>query len=131
MKSSHSAEMELAFPNPFSTMAKNIMCVWRWDKKEPVLRFPLKDQLNVFKVAESAKEPSTSNIVAAGSKKGTLTIWSATTGMILSEIESAHYMEINDLDISTDGADFVITGGKDCKVKIWQYNTCFHEFSEH
>lgn len=22
---------------------KNIMCVWRWDKKEPLLRFPLKD----------------------------------------------------------------------------------------
>ena len=87
--------------------------------------------MNVFRVAESAKEPSTSNIVAAGSKKGTLTIWSATTGMILSEIESAHYMEINDLDISNDGADFVITGGKDCKVKIWHFNTCFHEFSEH
>jgi len=28
-------------------------------------------------------------------------------------------MEINDLDISQDNTDFIITGGKDCKVKIW------------
>ena len=75
--------------------------------------------MNVFRVAESAKEPGTSNICAAGSKKGTLTIWNGTTGQIIAEIESAHYMEINDLDISNDNSDFIITGGKDCKVKIW------------
>ena len=43
-------------------------------------------------------------------------------------------MEINDLDISQDNADFIITGGKDCKVKIWQAALnylCFAEFSEH
>jgi WD40 repeat protein len=107
------------------------MCVWRWDKKEPVLRFPLKDQLNVFRVAESAKEPSTSNLVAAGSKKGTLTVWLGTTGKILYEIESAHYMEIMTLDISSDTCDFIITGGKDCKVKLWRLGECYHEFSEH
>ena len=85
----------------------------------------------MFRVSEAAKEPATTNIVAGGSKKGTLTIWTATTGQILAEIESAHYMEINDLDISTDNSDFIITGGKDCKVKIWQFSTCYHEFGDH
>jgi WD40 repeat protein len=46
-------------------------------------------------------------------------------------------MEINDLDISHDNTDFIITGGKDCKVKVWLLSNimndgnCFAEFNEH
>ena len=46
-------------------------------------------------------------------------------------------MEINDLDISHDNTDFIITGGKDCKVKVWLLSEllvngqCFAEFNEH
>lgn len=46
-------------------------------------------------------------------------------------------MEINDLDISHDNTDFIITGGKDCKVKVWHLSeilnvgNCFVEFNEH
>jgi hypothetical protein len=36
----------------------------------------------------------------------------------LGEIESAHYMDVNDLDIAVNN-DLVISGGKDFKVKIW------------
>jgi len=28
---------------------KTTMNAWRWDKKEPVLRFPLKEELSVFR----------------------------------------------------------------------------------
>ena len=40
------------------------------------------------------------------------------TGQLMGEIESAHYMEIIDLDISI-GQDLIVSGGKDSKVKVW------------
>ena len=42
----------------------------------------------------------------------------------MGEIESAHYMEVIDLDISLTN-DMVITGGKDQKVKIWILSEIF------
>ena len=54
------------------------MNVWRWDKKEPVLRFPVKDKINVFKIA--AQDSQVAPICVGGSKKGLLTIWQASTG---------------------------------------------------
>jgi hypothetical protein len=51
------------------------MSVWRWDKKEPVLRFPIKDQLSVFKVSTACQEAGTTNICVGGSKVGSLTVW--------------------------------------------------------
>ena len=109
----------------------------RWDKKDPILRFPLKETLSVFKVSMAAQEPGTTNICVGGSKNGSLTVWQAINGHILAEVESAHYMEINDLDVSQDNTDFIITGGKDCKVKVWFLasiltdNNCYVEFNEH
>jgi WD40 repeat protein len=60
------------------------------------------------------------------------------SGQVLSIIESAHYMQINDLDLN---GDMLITGGTDCKVKVWLIadllsndplkNSCFVEFGEH
>jgi len=60
------------------------------------------------------------------------------SGEVLADIESAHYMEITDLDINEN---MVITGGKDCKVKVWlltdiirneqQKQLCYAEFNEH
>ena len=59
----------------------------------------------------------------------------------MAEVESAHFMEINDLDISPDNSDMIVTGGKDCKVKLWllsslmkpdqQSQQCYHEFKDH
>lgn len=40
------------------------------------------------------------------------------TGLMLGEVEQAHYMDVLDLDISITN-DLVITGGKDMKVKVW------------
>ena len=37
----------------------------------------------------------------------------------MAEVESAHYMDIMDLDISRDNSDMIVTAGKDCKVKVW------------
>jgi pre-rRNA-processing protein IPI3 len=59
-----------------------------------------------------------SAICIAGSKTGRIYIWELSTGLLLGEIESAHYMDVNDLDIAVTN-DLVITGGKDFKVKVW------------
>jgi WD40 repeat protein len=124
-----------------SHSSKNIMCVWRWDQKECELRFPLKDQLSVFKLSPSHQEATTSSICVGGSKKGVLSVWEAFSGKLIAEVESAHFMEINDLDISISNSDTIATGGKDCKVKLWLLSSlikpgsssgeCFHEFKEH
>lgn len=116
-----------------------MMCVWRWDKKECELRFPLKDALSVFKFAKASQEATTSQLCFGGSKKGVLSVWSAFDGNLLSEVDSAHFMEITDLDVSPFDSDMVVTGGKDNKVKVWlmqsilkegtQQVGCLHEFS--
>ena len=110
---------------------KQIMNVWKWDKKEPLLRFPLREQLSAFRTVGV-------EFCAGGDKKGHLTLWSMQSGEVLADLESAHYMEITDLDLNED---MIITGGKDCKVKVWlisdfirndaskQLNWC--EFGEH
>jgi len=38
------------------------------------------------------------------------------SGELLADVESAHYMEVSDLDLNEE---MIITGGKDCKVKVW------------
>lgn len=93
------------------------MNVWRWDKKDPIMKFPIKDQLNIFRM--SASEINSAVLCVGGSKKGLLSIWQASTGQLIAEVESAHYMEINSLDISNANSDMIITGGKDCKVRVW------------
>ena len=53
------------------------------------------------------------------------------------DVESAHFMSITDMDINQD---VIVSGGKDCKVKVWMIsdllkvesmNTPFVEFGEH
>ena len=92
---------------------KTTMDVWRWDKKEPVLRFPVKEMLSVAKLS-----CNTASFCVAATRTGRLSVWQVSTGQLLGDIDSAHYMEITDLDISSS-SDLVITGGKDCKVKVW------------
>ena len=87
------------------------MNVWKWDKKEPVLRFPLKDQVTVFRISKE--------ICVGASIKGNVSVWQPQTGELICEIESAHYMDINDLAISSENSDMIATAGKDCKVKLW------------
>lgn len=89
------------------------MDVWRWDKKEPILRFPVKEMLSVAKLSNNA-----ASLCVAGTKTGRLMLWQVSNGQLLGEIDSAHYMEITDLDISAS-SDLIITGGKDCRVKVW------------
>ena len=75
---------------------------------------------------------------------------------MLAEVQNAHYLAINDLDISNGSnsarqGDLIISAGQDSKVKVWnlvellsvnQSGTlvreagnrqpgCYHEFSEH
>mmetsp|Transcript_18697 Transcript_18697/g.28638 ORF Transcript_18697/g.28638 Transcript_18697/m.28638 type:complete len:99 (+) Transcript_18697:341-637(+) len=95
------------------------MSVWRWDKKNPELRFPLKEQLSVFKLSKAPKEVTTSQLCVGASKSGQLNVWSATDGKLLAEIPSAHYLDITDLDISPENSDIIATGGKDQRVKLW------------
>jgi hypothetical protein len=51
------------------------MNVWRWDKKEPLLRFPLKEELSVLRMS-----PQNASLCLGGSKKGRLSIWHLQTG---------------------------------------------------
>lgn len=65
---------------------KHIMNVWQWDKKEPLLRFPLRDQLSVFKTTPQ------NSFCAGADNKGRLYLWSIISGEMLVDIESAHFM---------------------------------------
>jgi hypothetical protein len=38
--------------------------------------------------------------------------------VIVEDVE-AHYLAINDLDISSENSDMIATAGKDGKVKLW------------
>jgi hypothetical protein len=51
---------------------KTTVNVWRWDKKEPVLRFPIKEEIQVLKVA--------SQLCVAGTKSGKIMVWNNSTG---------------------------------------------------
>lgn len=91
------------------------MTTWRWDKKDPYLRFPLKEELSVLKLTEAFN-----GAIAIGGTKSTgkLYVWCLQNGQLLGEIDGAHYMGISDLDICSQG-DLVATAGKDSKVKVW------------
>jgi WD40 repeat protein len=86
------------------------MAVWRWDKKEPILRFPLKDPLTAFRVVGS--------IAVGATDKGSILVWDTMTGALIGELDQAHYMAITDLDVNPE-CDMVATGGRDGKVKVW------------
>lgn len=70
-------------------------------------------------------------------KKGSIQLYQAISGALISEIESAHYLAINDLAVHED---LVATGGKDTKVRVWIFgdllchsrHPCrhYHEFGE-
>lgn len=93
--------------------SKTTVNVWRFDKKEAISRFPVKELLSCLRLTHNA-----GSICLAGSKTGRLSVWEMATGELLGEIESCHYLEVSDLDISINN-DLVITGGKDFKVKVW------------
>lgn len=51
-------------------------------------------------------------------------IYRLASGTLIAEVESAHYLAIEDLDVSRTGytarqGDLIITGGQDSKVKVW------------
>ena len=109
---------------------KQIMNVWQWDKKEVAIRFPLRERLSVFRTQGEC-------FCAGGDSKGRLYLWSMQSGELLADVESAHFMQINDLDLDLD---LVISGGKDCKVKVWMISSLmksaeivqpFAEFGDH
>ena len=66
-------------------------------------------------------------MLACATKKGKIIVYQLSSGQILAEIENAHYMEIVDLAVSEEtgasavnsGAQMLMTGGKDTKVKVW------------
>jgi WD40 repeat protein len=89
------------------------MSVWRWDKKEAILRFPVKEMYSCVKVSSGGTV-----CIGGARQSGRLSLWEMQTGQLLGEVENAHYMDVADIDI-TSGCDMVLTGGKDFKVKLW------------
>ena len=62
-------------------------------------------------------------MLVCASKKGKLLVYQLATGQLLAEVQSAHYLAINDLDLawasdSTRQGDLIITAGHDSKVKV-------------
>lgn len=105
---------------------KTMMAAWRWDKtREPVLRSPVKEEMTVLKMFGSSQRDD--QMLACATKKGKILVYQLSSGVILAEIENAHYMEIVDLAVSEEtgasavnsGAQMLMTGGKDTKVKVW------------
>ena len=98
-----------------------------------MLKFPLKEMQSALRYSHNA-----ASLCIGGSKTGRLSVWEVPTGTLLGEVESAHYMELTDLDIAITN-DMVITGGKDQKVKVWIIADLFFggkqqpfvEFSDH
>lgn len=88
----------------------------------------MRDKLKVFKIG--AHESDRQGLCAGGNTKGGLLVWHTSTGDLIADVDSAHYMEINDLAISSTNSDMIITGGKDCKVKVWMVSTLIMEDSQ-
>jgi WD40 repeat protein len=86
-----------------------MMNVWQWDKKEPLMRFPLREQFSAFRT-------SGTKFCAGADKKGRLYLWSMISGELIADVENAHYLEVSDIDMNDD---IIVTAGKDCKVKAW------------
>jgi len=73
-------------------------------------------------------------MIACGTKGGNILIYQVSSGNLLAHIENAHYLTINDLDVSNPcgsvdadslcggqaHGDLIITGGKDTSVKVWK-----------
>ena len=55
-------------------------------------------------------------MMICGTKRGYLQIYQLVSGALLAEVDSAHYLAISDLDVSSD---VVLTGGKDSKARLW------------
>lgn len=64
-------------------------------------------------------------MLLCGTKKGKLLIYYLSSGILVSEIEGAHFLAINDIDVTekrggqSHQGDLIITGGQDAKVRVW------------
>jgi len=71
---------------------KTMMAAWRWDKtREPVLRSPVKEEMTVLKMFGSSQRDD--QMLACATKKGKILVYQLSSGVILAEIENAHYMK--------------------------------------
>ena len=97
-------------------LSKNMVAVWRWDKKEPVLKFSVKEPISCMKVSPGGGGGV--QIAVVGYSSGKIGVWDLQSGQLLGEVEQAHYMDVSSLDL-TPKSDMVVSGGKDGKVRIW------------
>jgi len=77
--------------------SKAAIDVWKWDKREPALRFPTKDKIACVKLVGL--------FCVAGSEQsangfGKIFAWNLSTGQMVGEQESAHYQRVNQLEAS-------------------------------
>ncbi len=93
----------------------------------------MKDEVTALRVIGQTGQ----EYIIMATKKGSIQLYQAVSGALISEIESAHYLAINDLAVHED---LVVTGGKDTKTRVWilgdllchSRNPCrhYHEFGE-
>ena len=77
---------------------KTTMAAWRWDKtSQPVLKSPTKEELTAVKMICNGPGQ---DMLICGTKKGKILIYQIATGFLLAEIQNAHYLAINQLDIN-------------------------------
>lgn len=64
-------------------------------------------------------------MLICGTKKGKLLVYHLSNGNLIAEIEGAHFLAINDIDVTerrgtqSHQADLIVTGGQDAKVRVW------------
>ena len=99
------------------------MAAWRWDKtSQPAFKSPTKEELSVVRIFGQLSQ----EVLVSASKKGRLMLYRLATGSLIAEVENAHYLAIEDMDISSYNGngqhegDLLITGGQDSKVKVWK-----------
>ena len=98
------------------------MATWRWDKtSQPILKSPTKEELSVVRLCSNFQAQE---MLICGSKKGKIFVFQIATGQLIAEVQNAHYLAINDMDLAVGcgnvgHGDLIITAGQDSKVKVW------------
>ena len=77
---------------------KTTLAAWRWNKtSQPILKCPTKEEFSVVRMCSNAQGQE---MLVCGTKKGKILIYQVGTGNLLAEVQNAHYLAINDLDLS-------------------------------
>ena len=81
-----------------SHIQKTTLAAWKWDKpSQPCLRSPTKEELSVVRLVGNS---CGQQMLICGTKKGKILVYHVSNGNLVAEIEGAHFLAINDIDVT-------------------------------